>query len=386
MLKSFYIRFCGVFITIFSLTILPGFISIGIVKNILLFFLNPLLRIINAKNIESDSKEMYHVVILYLILSLIAASIWCIISRARKNEGSLYYWIHVISAYILSFFLFVYGFNKVFKLQFYIPEPNTLYTPLGQLSKDILFWSSMGSSYSYNLFMGLVEIIPALLLLFRRTRMLGAVISFTVLLNVLMINFGFDISVKILSSFLLFLSLVILFPYAKKLFSFFFQVNNKVPRSTLSFEVEKTKKLIIFKSCIICCILFETLFTYFNTNNFNDNMQNRPLFHGAYEVLNAPNSTSQFGNLQQIKRIFIHRKGFFIIQFQDDKMKDFQMKTNTLTNTIDVYTVNKKMTLKITPTEIIWNEKNAPIHLPIKKLNWEKLPLLRDEFHWISEF
>lgn len=386
MLKSFYIRFCGVFITIFSLTILPGFISIGIVKNILLFFLNPLLKIIDTKNIESDSKEMYHVVILYLILSLIAASIWCIISRARKNEGSLYYWIHVISAYILSFFLFVYGFNKVFKLQFYIPEPNTLYTPLGQLSKDILFWSSMGSSYSYNLFMGLVEIIPALLLLFRRTRMLGAVISFTVLLNVLMINFGFDISVKILSSFLLFLSLVILFPYTKKLFSFFFQVNNKVPRSTLSFEVEKTKKLIIFKSCIICCILFETLFTYFNTNNFNENMQNRPLFHGAYEVLNAPNSTSQFGNLQQIKRIFIHRKGFFIIQFQDDKMKDFQMKTNTLTNTIDVYTVNKKMTLKITPTEIIWNEKNAPIHLPIKKLNWEKLPLLRDEFHWISEF
>jgi hypothetical protein len=386
MLKSFYIRFCGVFITLFTLTILPGFISIGIVKNILLFFLNPLLRIIDAKNIESDSKEMYHVVILYLILSIFAASIWGIISGARKNEGSLYYWTQVISAYILSFFLFVYGFNKVFKLQFYIPEPNTLYTPLGQLSKDILFWSSMGSSHSYNLFMGLVEIIPALLLLFRRTRMLGAVISFTVLLNVLMINFGFDISVKILSSFLLFLSLVILAPYAKKLFSFFFQVNNKVPRSTLSFEVEKTKKLIIFKSCIICCILFETLFTYFNTNNFNDNMQNRPLFHGAYQVLNAPNSTSQFGNLQQIKRIFIHRKGFFIIQFQDDKMKDFQMKTNTLTNTIDVYTVNKKMTLKITPTEIIWNEKSTPVHLPIKKLNWGKLPLLRDEFHWISEF
>jgi len=89
-------------------------------------------------------------------------------------------------------------------------------------------------------------------------------------------------------------------------------------------------------------------------------MQNRPLFHGAYEVLNAPNSTSQFGNLQEIRRIFIHRQGFFIIQFQDDKMKDFQMKTNTLTNTIDVYALNKKMTLKITATEIFWHEKNNP--------------------------
>lgn len=115
-------------------------------------------------------------------------------------------------------------------------------------------------------------------------------------------------------------------------------------------------------------------------------MQNRPLFHGAYEILNAPNSTSQFGNLQQIKRIFIHRKGFFIIQFQDDKMKDFQMKINALTNTIDIYTVNKKNTVKITPTEFFWNEKDTTLRLPIKKLNWEKLPLLRDEFHWISEF
>jgi len=386
MLKSFYTRFCGVFITLFTLTILPGFISVGILKNTLLFVLNPLLRIIDAKNIESDSKEMYLVVLIYLILSMILASIWSIISRVRKNEGSLYYWIHVISAYILSFFLFVYGFNKVFKLQFYIPEPNTLYTPLGQLSKDILFWSSMGSSHSYNLFMGLIEILPALLLLFRRTRMLGAVISFTVLLNVLMINFSFDISVKILSSFLLFLSLVVLTPYAKNLFSFFFQVHKISPRSTLSFEVEKSNKLIIFKNCIICCLLFESLFPYCKTNNFNDNQQNLPLFHGAYEVLNAPNSTSQFGNLQEIRRIFIHRKGFFIIQFQDDKMKDFQMKTNTLTNTIDVYALNKKMTLKITATEIFWHEKNTSIHLAIKKLNWEKSPALQDEFHWISEF
>lgn len=107
MLKSFYIRFCGVFITLFTLTILPGFISVGIVKNSLLFVLYPLLRIIDAKNIESDSKEMYHVVILYLILSIFTASIWGIISRARKNEDSLYYWTHVISAYILAFFQFV---------------------------------------------------------------------------------------------------------------------------------------------------------------------------------------------------------------------------------------------------------------------------------------
>ena len=119
------------------------------------------------------------------------------------NEIIFFYWTHVLVSNMLAFFLLRYGFDKLFKHQFYLPEPNTLYTPVGLLSKDILFWTSMGTSHSYNVFMGLIEIIPAFLLFFKRTRMLGGLISFAVLLNVLMINIGFDITVKILSSFLL---------------------------------------------------------------------------------------------------------------------------------------------------------------------------------------
>ena len=42
----------------------------------------------------------------------------------------------------------------------------------------------MGTSRIYNIFMGIIEIIPAVLLLHKRTRFLGGLIAFVVLTNV----------------------------------------------------------------------------------------------------------------------------------------------------------------------------------------------------------
>ena len=50
-----------------------------------------------------------------------------------------------------------YGVQKLLMQQFFTPEANTLYTPLGRLDKDILFWTTMGLSRGYNIFLGVVE-------------------------------------------------------------------------------------------------------------------------------------------------------------------------------------------------------------------------------------
>src|SRR5690554_1822611 len=97
---------------------------------------------------------------------------------------------------LLAFFLIRYGLDKLFNRQFYTPASNTLHTPTGQLSKDILFWSSMGTSSFYNAFMGIAEVITGILLLFNRTRFLGLLLAFGILGNILSVNIGFDITVK----------------------------------------------------------------------------------------------------------------------------------------------------------------------------------------------
>ena len=173
-------------------------------------------------NIESDSLGLYIHCSHLLLVSLLLGFCW---SKwfLRFSDNEIFYFLQISASYILAFFLLKYGVDKIFKVQFYFPEPNTLFTPLGYLSKDILFWSTVGSSYSYSVISGIVEIIPALLLLSRKTRLLGALVAFGVLLHVLIINFSFDISVKILSSYLLILSLILILPYAKSFSSILFK-------------------------------------------------------------------------------------------------------------------------------------------------------------------
>src|SRR5205085_9499653 len=115
--------------------------------------------------------------------------------------------IYQLFIYYLCLQLLKYGVDKIFKNQFYLPEPNTLFTPAGMLDKDILYWSTMGTSYGYNIFLGSLEIAAALFILIKRTRLIGLLLSLGILINVTEVNFGFDISVKLFSLFLLFFNL-----------------------------------------------------------------------------------------------------------------------------------------------------------------------------------
>ncbi len=54
----------------------------------------------------------------------------------------------------------------------------------------------MGYSTPYNVFTGLVETVPAMLLFFRRTATLGALLLVAVLANVVMLNLCYDVPVE----------------------------------------------------------------------------------------------------------------------------------------------------------------------------------------------
>ena len=57
----------------------------------------------------------------------------------------------------------------------------------------------MGYSPAYNVFAGGAEALGGLLLLFRRTTTLGAVVAIGVLTNIVMLNFCYDVPVKLFS-------------------------------------------------------------------------------------------------------------------------------------------------------------------------------------------
>jgi hypothetical protein len=66
-----------------------------------------------------------------------------------------------------------------------------------------LLWAFMGSSVAYTVFAGLSELVGGLLLTVRRTTLLGALVCVGVMSNVVMLNFSYDVPVKVYSVHLL---------------------------------------------------------------------------------------------------------------------------------------------------------------------------------------
>ncbi len=154
-------------------------------------------------------------------VSLLVTVVWTLIDRKRANYETLLFWFLIFLRYFLAYMMLVYGLAKVFKTQFPFLSLERLATPLGQFSPMGLLWAFMGYSKTYNLFAGGAEILAGSLLFFRRTTLLGALISIAIMINILMLNFSYDVPVKLFSAHLLAVAVVIIAPQLKRLISFF---------------------------------------------------------------------------------------------------------------------------------------------------------------------
>lgn len=254
--------------------------------------------------------NLINLVILGSIISWLA---WRMLSsRTKENVLDVF---PLLGRYYLALILLIYGFDKIYKWQFYLPESNIMYTRVKDLSQDMLYWTTMGTSYSYSLFAGLMEVIPGIFLLFRRTAWIGAPIAFMVLLNVFISNIGFDITVKVFSGFLTIIALVLSSNFLNVVRQLFMQKQviliSKEPwySSKVGYKLSKTLLIIV--------IIIESQFKYFAAQNFNDDAAPRPILNGAYEVLWSANITWQ--------RLHFHRKGYMIIEDVKGDFNDFKL-------------------------------------------------------------
>lgn len=334
-------------------------------------------------NLLSDTTGVYVLAFLWLVVSAILALIWQFWLQRKIVLEKWTFWFMQIARYHLIIHLIQFGFNKVFKYQFYFPEPNTLYTTIGNSSRDILFWSTMGSSYEYTVFSGAMELLAALLLLFRRTRLAGALLAMGIMLNVVMINFSFDISVKFLSSFLLLLSVMLVMPDSRRLWDFFFTQNTVEHHKSWEPQFVLNRSLFygLGKALIIGFIVVDALFPYVEIGNFNDDVGAKPYLHGAYEV-------EEFsGDSPEWKRAFVHRQGYFIIQSPDESMEDFRMQVDTVIDVISLFHDKKEVaTLGFNDQDnqlkLFGRFNGKRVGATLNKIDLKSLPIYSTEFAW----
>jgi hypothetical protein len=166
---------------------------------------------------SSDTTLSWINVLTSLVLAVVATIAWSILDRRRAEYRRLWYWLRTALRFWLCLTMLGYGFSKVFKTQFPAPTPGRLVERYGDSSPMALLWTFMGYSTPYTVFAGLAEVVGGLLLFFRRTTLLGALVVGAVMTNVVMLNFCYDVCVKIFSAQILVVAIVIAAPELRKL-------------------------------------------------------------------------------------------------------------------------------------------------------------------------
>jgi hypothetical protein len=167
-----------------------------------------------------------------LLVALAGAAIWTLIARKSKRTqyNNLYYWLRVIVRYRIAIGIIAFGFLKFYPMQMPTPSISNLDTNFGDYNTYKIYWQVVGVSLWYEVVLGIVEILGGILVLFRQTTALGAVLVGGVLYNIAHANIAYDGGVHVYSSLFVLFSAFVLLPYIPYLWKLLIKGESVTPR------------------------------------------------------------------------------------------------------------------------------------------------------------
>jgi len=227
--KRISFRFVAIYFLLYSFGSYIGFLPIiGVVGN-WYFSAMQALTVWTGRNVlhltaslavvptgSGDTLRSYVQNFVVLSLAVLGTIVWSILDRRRREYSRAFVWLTAFVRFTLAITMFGYGFAKIIPTQMPAPGPDRWIEPLGEVSPMGLLWTFMGYSYVYQVFTGLGETIGGLLLCFRRTTTAGALLLIAVLSNVVLLNYTFDVPVKLYSTNLLLMAVFLLVPDIKR--------------------------------------------------------------------------------------------------------------------------------------------------------------------------
>ena len=333
-------------------------------------------------------------------LAFFIFSLWSIIDRKRQSYNQFQYWFFVILRVFLIFFMFTYGFVKVFQIQFRQPSLIKLLQPLGELSPMGLAWTYMGYSKGFGMFAGVMEIIGGLLLIPKRTVALGAFIIIGVMTQVAMMNLMFDIPVKLFSIHLVLMALVLFLSDSGRFISVF--ITNSEVKYRNSYHPIKDKqyhKVIFWVKTISVslAIVLACVFGYNAEKRFNNVTDSQPPLYGIWEVNTFIKNSDTIPPLLTVKSrwryLVIEREGFASVKTMDNDIYRYKFEIDTTAKKISMYKIKgEKDSLNLNYFRNDYNYlklqgllENDSIELHLFEKDLEDFPLKTRGFHWINE-
>jgi hypothetical protein len=161
----------------------------------------------------------------YLVLAVVVAAVWTSISEtwrmATARPRPTYDRLHALLCFVLRFHLMymmlVYGGIKIWCAQFPPISDAQLEGKYGDSSPMGVLWRFMQASQPYTSATGIIEFTCGVLLIWRRTTLLGALCAAGATFQVFRLNMSYDVPVKLMSGHWLLMALTLIAPDAGRL-------------------------------------------------------------------------------------------------------------------------------------------------------------------------
>jgi hypothetical protein len=346
-------------------------------------------------NGSGDTTYNYVQVLCLVVLALVAAVAFSLVERRGRWDSALFAALRVWIRYVLGYTMLTYGAFKVWKTQFPFPSPETLVLPFGEASPMRLLWTFMGYSAAYTMFAGASEMLGGLLLLFRRTTLLGALVSAGVLANVVMLNFSYDVPVKLYSFHLLLLAVFLVAPDVTRLVRFFLR-NQPVPpapeRRPLGPKLERAR--VALKILVAGAVVFGSMNAgYRSWRNYGDAAPKPPLY-GLWDVEQFDRDGVPVPPLATDKtrwrRVMI---GSFVMAYpMDESKRSFRLKVDEAARTLEL--IKPRGTVGTFHWErpdadtlhLVGTLDDTKVEMRLRRRDENSFLLVNRGFHWVNEY
>lgn len=350
-------------------------------------------------NGSGDTTYNYVEVLTCFVLGFLGASIWSIFNKKENNYDTLMHWFLIFCRYYVAASLIGYGYAKIFYSQFQPPTLWKLVQPLGESSPMGLAWTFIGFSKSYTVFSGYAEFIGGILLLLRRTSALGALIGFVVMFNVMLMNFCYDIPVKLYSTQLVVLCIIILYFMGHNLKLALLRNRATTPaeyKSLFSKKWLKISRIVIKSVMIFYAIIWSGYETYEMTKEYGADAPKTALYgiHKPTQLIKNGDTLRTYSDSAEWKYLVVEYEGMASVRqlndrsyrliFNVDTIKKM-VTTNLQTDTTHSYELAYKQ-LNDTTLNLKGIFMKDTIDFTFHTVNTKSFRLLNRGFHWVNEY
>ncbi len=230
------------------------------------------------------------------LIAVIAGFIWTAIDRRywkRKEYNFLNYWLGLVIRYRVALGIIVFGFMKFYPVQMPYPGLGSLHTNFGDFSAYKLYWHSVGLVPWYEVVLGVAEVTAGILMLFRRTLFIGAVLNLGILYNIAHANHAYDGGVHVYSAETVILSLFFIVQYTPDIWRLLIKEQDVTPGRYFPAYAHAWQRRLATTAKVLSILLFVFYYGYLRYElHFIKKETKAPVTQGLRAIAGHYNVTS----------------------------------------------------------------------------------------------